>query len=470
MNRSKLQLAAGSRDNRQAGCLPYTHDINPNNHQPMRIKIPSLCAVVIVAFAFHPSFLRGQGSLTPPGAPAPTMKSLDQIEPRTPVDATHTPGNGIALFAITNPGSYYLTGNIVGAAKMHGISIQTNDVTLDLNGFQMLGGSGSLYGIFASASALNIVIRNGTLRNWEYGVLAGNGYCEVDHVRAYACQTDGFHLGDYCAVKNCSAGDNAGTGVEIGNGCVVTDCLVSTNVLAGISGGSDCLISGCQARANPGDGFALGDHCTFKICTAVNNGGTGIMVSSGCVLTDCLVSSNVTGISGGSDCLMSGCLAITNMFDGIDLAGSFTVSKCRSSFNGFNGFTLGTNGQIRECVADTNFFDGIVVEEGCTVAQCIASANGSGIAVASDCVVMDNHASGNQQYGILTVGTGSRIDNNQASNNGLTGISSQEGGGADVIIRNTSLLNGAGEYFPTFGTTFGPFGSPYNATSPWANF
>jgi hypothetical protein len=28
-----------------------------------------------------------QGSLTPPGAPAATMKTLAQIEPRTPVDA-----------------------------------------------------------------------------------------------------------------------------------------------------------------------------------------------------------------------------------------------------------------------------------------------------------------------------------------------------------------------------------------------
>jgi len=27
----------------------------------------------------------GQGSLTPPGTPAPTMKTLAQIEPRTPI-------------------------------------------------------------------------------------------------------------------------------------------------------------------------------------------------------------------------------------------------------------------------------------------------------------------------------------------------------------------------------------------------
>jgi len=39
-----------------------------------------------------------QGSLPPPGAPAPTMKTLDQIEPHVPVSA--------APFTITTPGYY----------------------------------------------------------------------------------------------------------------------------------------------------------------------------------------------------------------------------------------------------------------------------------------------------------------------------------------------------------------------------
>ena len=45
-----------------------------------------------------------QGALTPPGAPAPTMKSLAQIEPRTPISSVP--------FTITQPGSYYLTTNL----------------------------------------------------------------------------------------------------------------------------------------------------------------------------------------------------------------------------------------------------------------------------------------------------------------------------------------------------------------------
>src|SRR4051794_28495446 len=88
-----------------------------------------------------------QGSLTPPGAPAPTMKTLDQLEPRVPVSATTTPGDATSVFKITQPGSYYLTGNITGASGKHGTFIAAGNVTLDLMGFELVGVAGSLDGI-----------------------------------------------------------------------------------------------------------------------------------------------------------------------------------------------------------------------------------------------------------------------------------------------------------------------------------
>jgi hypothetical protein len=59
--------------------------------------------------------LHAQGSLTPPpGAPAPVMKSLDQVEARTPVVAgqPEVAINGSGTITISQPGSYYLTKNI----------------------------------------------------------------------------------------------------------------------------------------------------------------------------------------------------------------------------------------------------------------------------------------------------------------------------------------------------------------------
>ena len=66
------------------------------------------------------------------------MKTLQQVEPRTPVDATNTPGDGDSSFKITQSGSYYLTGNITGVTGKHGIQIEASNVTLDLGGFRIL--------------------------------------------------------------------------------------------------------------------------------------------------------------------------------------------------------------------------------------------------------------------------------------------------------------------------------------------
>src|SRR5437762_3077985 len=72
----------------------------------------------------------GQGPLTPPGPPAPLFKTLQQIEPRTPISS--------APFTISAPGSYYLTTNLTGGT---GITISANEVNLDLMGFRLVGGT-----------------------------------------------------------------------------------------------------------------------------------------------------------------------------------------------------------------------------------------------------------------------------------------------------------------------------------------
>src|ERR1044071_10416365 len=75
-----------------------------------------------------------QGNLTPPGVPSPTMKTLDQMEPRISIATNTTPGDTTSLFIITNSGSYYLTTNIIGATFKNGIRIATDNVVLNLNG------------------------------------------------------------------------------------------------------------------------------------------------------------------------------------------------------------------------------------------------------------------------------------------------------------------------------------------------
>ena len=133
------------------------------------MKTHSCSGALVCAFFFASILtLLGQGSLTPPGTPAPTMKSLDQIEPRRPINSTNTPGDATNQFIINQPGSYYLTGNVSVPAGKDGISVQANDVTVDLSGFSLTGTAprvGVIVGTFS-----RVTVKNGNLSGWAKGV------------------------------------------------------------------------------------------------------------------------------------------------------------------------------------------------------------------------------------------------------------------------------------------------------------
>src|ERR1700730_1612436 len=133
-------------------------------------------AILLSIFAFISSCILlpsafPQGSITPPGAPAPTMKSLGEVEPRTNLQATPAPAgvdttNENYHFIINQPGSYYLSANL-GVTKTNGIQINAEGVTLDLNGFQILrtAGSGG-NGIEISGTSHRASVRKGSIKNF----------------------------------------------------------------------------------------------------------------------------------------------------------------------------------------------------------------------------------------------------------------------------------------------------------------
>jgi parallel beta-helix repeat protein len=266
----------------------------------------ALLAVFIICYS--PSAL-AQGSLTPPGAPAPTMKTLDQIEPRIAISATNTPGDANSIYKITQPGSYYLTGNISGASGKHGIVIDSDDVSLDLMGFTVQGVAGSLDGIRSTATWHNhFHISNGFVNGFggagaTFYVNGAEQDISFDHMSASSNGTYGLRAGSNVRFSHCSAWANGSTGISAISNAVIDHCLVRQNV-AGINVGLASSVTDTSVYNNSGLGISTSSASVVRGCAVYSNDAGGIQTSTSLV-TDCLVYSNTDfGISAGARCLI----------------------------------------------------------------------------------------------------------------------------------------------------------------------
>jgi len=266
------------------------------------------------------------GPLDPPAGPVTsTYKTLTEVEPRTAINLTNTPGDADSLFKITQPGSYYLTGNITGVAGRHGIEIAASGVTLDLMGFDLVGSAevAALDGVSATVLNLtNITIRNGSVRGW-----GGDG---VDVGNSSNNLLDGLR-----------ASGNNGNGIAIGTGSTISGCLAYNNTAIGIWAVAGSTMTGCTAYSNNGNGIFAGSGSTVTGCTAYLNGelfftANGIRAGSGSTVTGCTAHSNTgDGIFASSGSTVTGCTARLNNGDGIQVDGDCRVTDNTCESNGF---------------------------------------------------------------------------------------------------------------------------------------
>ena len=265
----------------------------------MRISGPVvLCLVAVGVVAYQPS-LYSQGSLTPPGPPAPAFKTLQQVEPRTPISALPA--------TITVSGSYYVTTNLTAApgGGVNGITIQADDVALDLNGF-VLTGAGSDTGIIVPSLQKNLSVRNGTLRIWGFSAvdahLASNSQFEQLRI---ANGGGGLRIGAGCIATHCSVTASGSWGIEAGDGSTVKDCTAFANFNDGIVGARGVSIIGCTVRGNSRYGIDVNDGSTVSGCTVTSNGLHGIQVTLACRVTENLCHKNGVGVAGAAGILVS---------------------------------------------------------------------------------------------------------------------------------------------------------------------
>lgn len=351
----------------------------------MKVLLPQLVGAFVASFAL------AQGSLTPPGAPAPLGRTLTQLEPR--IDVATLTGDATAAFVITTAGSYYLSANINVPSARSGLAIAGPNVTVDLNGFSIIGAAGSLRGVEIRDGAFTVSVTGGNIVTMGgAGVGAPGSNFNNVHLRDLgirACGGGGIVFPgvagssvENCRIASCTGGggiDLAGLGLV--SHSVVDNLFSSLAVnLVGIRGGvvSHCRVSGLNCTGSSAQGVVGNDvsHCSvFNIAGAAGNthGISAPNVGNCHVL---IVSNSSTGpVLGISS---SGKVADCSVFQvGQVNTGTPTgisgvvVTNCRVGSVGNTGSTggvigiVGFNGTVSQCTVSSvtsgaTFLQGIV--------------------------------------------------------------------------------------------------------------
>jgi hypothetical protein len=221
-------------------------------------------------------------------------------------------------YTITEPGAYYLGGNLTYTGSGDGITVApgVSHVTLDLMGFTVNGSGSGRYGIYLNGNHIihsgdNVEIRNGTVTGWRIGITENSIYSgelsRVINVRAVGNSTGILLTGAGYLIQGCEVtGTGSNTAISISSG-IVSQCMVrfldgsgintwnggrvSDNVVLGTGNGVPrCGISvdgtGTLIKGNKVSGCATGISCNSYGLNVIGNTVDAASGTTGIFLTD----------------------------------------------------------------------------------------------------------------------------------------------------------------------------------------
>jgi len=191
-----------------------------------------------------------------------------------------------------------------------------------------------------------------------------------------------------------------------------------------------------------------------------------------CRVADC----QGVGIEVGADCFVRDCRSVRNRIVGIMVGGSSSVRECSVHSTQGEGIKCAGSAVVKECVAIDNHINGIAVDTGCCVIgnNCIGNGhgetNGAGIvAIGRGNRIENNNVVGNN-IGVRVSGSGNRIQNNHMLD---SNIGFKDEGNHNLVVRNSA--GGAGIPFETSADSSNgdivlqPSGN-FVVSNSWANF
>jgi hypothetical protein len=361
-------------------------------------------ALIIYQTDQEPGFYFNSGTAAVPVWQALSATASINCETRIPIDTLP--------YTVGSSGSYYITSHLVGQVDMDGITISASNVSIDLNGYTLLSGGGTIgSGIYVSTAVENLNIYNGNIQDWgDEGIDALNARNSIfQNLRLFSNQQDGLYVGDDNVITLCQSAFNGLDGIDCGKGCTLNHCSTSSNGDDGIETDEGTIIHSCASHQNSDDGINSGISNTLTNNVSSQNGDRGFNINNGS-----------------------------------------TVSHNSASSNGTHGFNLAAACHVQGNTSREN--------------------TGHGFTSLQETFLKENVADGNDLAGFYTSSSKVRIENNQSTTNGTYGYDVQ-GLGNCIIIRNTAIGNTLANYIIGAGNSAGPIvGSDLSSvTNPFSN-
>ena len=439
-----------------------------------------------------------QGPITPSAAPAPTMKTLQEMEPRGMIKAVPT--------TITKPGSYYFTKNLdCSVPGVDAINITADDVTIDMRGFVLTTTNDTISGNGIYSQGLNLKVFNGKIIGFNgtdpnpgsttaaAGIKTTAPHALIRDV-IFNLNNEGVHIGINGRLENIGVYDNS-IGIITEDGSVLTGCRALYNWGYGIEVTTGCVVNKCTAS----DNWNSGIHITASE-------GMDIYATSCAILTECTSQYNgAHGILAEASANIINCAADGNgsSFDMPALANGNGITMNAGS----TGVNISDGGIIKNCSANNNYGHGISVVSDAQVIENTANNNGKGdptgtilagiSASGNNNRIVENTTAGNglgslgwQVVGVLVSGMQNRIEENHSANNITAAFMIPPGGAFNFIVKNTAFGTPASsDYSIVAGNHVGSIITPLTTTAatplpgssglgiaagvtdtPWANF
>jgi len=296
-------------------------------------------------------------TVSPAWAEGPPPAEINQVTVENglaPCDAT--PGFPCI---IAESGSYVLSGVLdVSVAGTDAVVIRANSVTLDLEGFSIVGpGAGSGSAVSTGMELQNITVRNGFVDNFQGAAaidlssVAGARVVNMDVSRG----EPGVVVGEEGFVDLCIVGGVAGAAIVIGDRSIVrrtiVDGISTGSSLAGngIVAGAGSVVELNSLGAGRGTGIVQGAGCVARLNVVESFQGDGIVTGTS------TVGFNLVRTCGGNGIRTTapGALLWANVIadnargidpeDGTGMAYNVLSSNWSSSIDPFTGDALGIN-------------------------------------------------------------------------------------------------------------------------------